>query len=375
MSQSENDTGAAAHRTLATRLSAAVKVLPPASFAFVMATGIVSSALAEVHQKVLSLILLVIAIIGGVVLLVASGWRLSAYRGEVLRDARNPTRAFGFFTTVAAANVVGIRLATAGHPAPAMILAGAAVAAWLLLTYAVPGALMLGPQPGPVAAEVNGTWFLWVVGTQSVAAAAATLGDRSPGLATAMAPIAVALWGVGVMLYLILAGLVTLRLLTAPSNPQTFSPAYWIYMGATAITVLVGARILALPPELPILRATAAVVAGLTYVLWAFGTWWIPLLVVFGVWRHVIRGEPVRYEAGLWSMVFPLGMYAAASILYGRTENLGFMVWIGQVEVWVALLAWAAVTVAMLRAARPNAQRPNAQRPKAQRPRAQRRTE
>ncbi len=333
-----------------TRLQGAIASLPPASFAFVMATGIVSTVLALVHQRVLSLVLLVIAIIGGVVLLAAIGWRLAAYRSRLLDDARTPDRAFGFFTIVAAANVVGIRLDLAGHPAPALILAAASVPVWLLLTYAVPGALMLGPRP--VASEVNGSWFLWVVGTQSLAAAAATIGHRQPELAVIMAPIAIALWGVGVMLYLILASLVTLRLLTTSSNPHTFSPAYWIYMGATAITVLVGARILTLPAQLPIMRATTAVVSGLTYILWAFGTWWIPLLVVFGLWRHVIRSEPVRYEAGLWSMVFPIGMYAAASILYGQTEDLTFMVWIGRVDVWVAVAAWAAATLAMIVAVR-----------------------
>ncbi len=123
-------------------------------------------------------------------------------------------------------------------------------------------------------------------------------------------------------------------------------------MGATAITVLVGAQILTLPAQLPIMRATTAVVSGLTYILWAFGTWWIPLLVVFGIWRHVIRSEPVRYEAGLWSMVFPLGMYAAASILYGQSEDLTFMVRIARVEVWVAVAAWAAATLAMIVAVR-----------------------
>jgi tellurite resistance protein TehA-like permease len=60
----------------------------------------------------------------------------------------------------------------------------------------------------------------------------------------------------------------------------------------------------------------------------------------------------VRYESGLWSMVFPLGMYAVASILYGRTEHLGFMVWIGRTEIWVALTAWVAVPLGMLHAAR-----------------------
>jgi len=169
---------------------------------------------------------------------------------------------------------------------------------WVSLTYAVPGALMLSPHPAPIAPEVNGSWFLWVVGTQSLAVAATTLASRHPGLTTALAPLAVALWGIGVIWYLILAVLVTLRLLTTTANPYTFSPAYWIYMGATAITVLAGARILTLPAQLPVMSAVAGV-SGLIYLLWAFGTWWVPLLVVFGVWRHVParRTRPLRNRA------------------------------------------------------------------------------
>jgi len=199
--------------------------------------------------------------------------------------------------------VVGVRLDLAGHPSATLALAAVSVPIRVLLTYAVPGALMLSPHPAPIAPEVNGSWFLWVVGTQSLAVAAATLASRHPGLATALAPLAVALRGIGVIWYLILAVLVTLRLLTTTANPYTFSPAYWIYMGATAIIVLAGARILTLPAQVPVMSAAAAVVSGLTYLLWVFGTWWVPLLVVFGVWRHVQAPNPsaTKPGSGAWS--------------------------------------------------------------------------
>lgn len=275
------DTGV--HVASIRRLEAATKRLPPGAFSFVMATGIVSTALRLVHQPVLSAVLLAAAIAGGVGLLGLSAGRLVRFPRDLLRDATDPERAFGFFTVVAALNVIGLRVDLAGHPAPALGLAAASVPLWLLLTYAIPGGLMLGTRTVPVIRGVNGSWFLWVVATQSLAVAAATIGHDQRDLAGAMASAAVGLWGIGVVLYLMLIGLVTLRLLSLPVNPHTFSPAYWIYMGATAITVLAGAHILALPAGLPALRATAAVVSGLTYLLWAFGSWWIPLLLVLSL--------------------------------------------------------------------------------------------
>ena len=64
------------------------------------------------------------------------------------------------------------------------------------------------------------------------------------------------------MRYVMLATLVTLRRLTVASTPASFNPSYWIYMGATAITVLAGSRILLLPEELPIIAVPSSVVSS-----------------------------------------------------------------------------------------------------------------
>ena len=327
-------------------LRTVIQKLPSGSFSFVMATGIVSTAFHLIGQEVISTGLLVVTISGLLVLSIAIAWRMIMFRADLMLDVGEPARAFGFFTIVAALNVVGIRLYTPDAPGITIVLAVIAVPIWLLLTYGVPGTLMLRPRVSPVSAEVNGSWFLWVVATQSLAAAVAVIGhDRRVDF---LAGTAVALWGIGVMLYLMLATLIMLRLLTSPNDPRTLNPSYWIYMGATAITVLAGSRILSLPRNLPIMIATSTFVSGFTYILWAFGTWWIPLLVVFGLWRHVSRGEPARYETGLWSIVFPLGMYSTASMLYGREMDLPLLVNVGQIGTWIAGLVWLTVVVAMV---------------------------
>jgi tellurite resistance protein TehA-like permease len=321
--------------------------LHPGYAAVVMATGIDSTALALFGWNLLSAVMLVVALVAGAVLLIAYAWRVVAYPQRVLADARDPGRAFGFFTVVAALNVLATRLALDQHLLAAVVLGLASVPVWLLLTYAVPGSLMVGQRREPVLSGANGSWFMWVVGTESIAVIAATLAAATPVLTGALAPLAVALWGVGVVLYLMLVGLVTIRLLDDPVTPHALSPTYWVYMGATAITVLAAAKILALPATLPVLEATRQVISGLAFVLWAFGTWWIPLLLAFGVWRHLIHREPVAYDPTLWSMVFPLGMYAAASATYGRAVGLDFMVAIAQVEVWIGFATWVAVAAAM----------------------------
>ena len=90
------------------------------------------------------------------------------------------------------------------------------------------------------------------------------------------------------------------------------------------------------------------VVAGLAVVFWAFATWLIPPLVAAGWWRHVVRKIPLRYDATLWSMIFPLGMYAAAGIYLGRADDLPLVHRIASIELWVAFAAAVTVFVAMV---------------------------
>ena len=189
---------------------------------------------------------------------------------------------------------------------------------WLALTYGVPASLLLARERDSVLGGVNGTWLLWVVGTQSLSVAASALVPVWPSQAGLLAPAAVGLWSVGLVLYLLLVALILLRWLTVAMTPATLGPPYWILMGATAITVLAGARILNLPAALPVTRATAGFVGGFSFTLWAFGTWWIPLLIILGLWRHVRRHWPLSYEPTLWSVVFPLGMYSVATLSFGK---------------------------------------------------------
>ena len=191
-----------------------------------------------------------------------------------------------------------------------------------------------------------------MVATLSLSVAASTLVPVWPSQSALLAPVAIGLWSVGLMLYMLLVSLILLHWLTVPTTPQALSPPYWILMGATAIAVLAGARILGLPAALPAVKAVAGFVEGFSFALWAFGTWWIPLLIVLGVWRYDRHRWPLAYETALWSVVFPLGMYSVATLTFGRVAHLGFMAPLSRVMLWVAVATWVAVAAAFLAQAR-----------------------
>ncbi len=158
-----------------------MRTLPADSFSFAMASGIVSTAFRGVGRS------------RAVADSAGPGRRSAAASGRDDRvgfrgvPLRGPARCaqsrvvFGFSTIVAAINVVGVRLYSPASPTLTIVLAALSVPLWLLFTCGLPGNLMLPPLAGPV----DGSWFLWVVGTPSLATAAATLGAgiRSHALA------------------------------------------------------------------------------------------------------------------------------------------------------------------------------------------------
>ena len=330
------------------RAAAAVRDLHPGYFAFVMATGIISTGTFLLGPSWLSRALLAADSAGLVVLSAALAARLAFFRSSVAADIQAPDRVFGFFTITAGLDVLGNRLALAGHPLGTAILAALAAAVWLLLTYGVPASLLLSRTRNSVLGGVNGTWLLWIVATQSLSVSAAVLVQAWPSQSALLAPAAAGLWSVGLLLYLMVVTLILLRWLTVPMTPATLGPPYWILMGATAISVLAGARDLTLPADIPVVRATAGFVEGFTFALWAFGTWWIPLLVILGLWRHIRRHWPLTYEPTLWSVVFPLGMYSVATLTFGKAAHLAFMEPLARFMLWVAVAAWALVAAAFL---------------------------
>jgi tellurite resistance protein TehA-like permease len=329
-------------------LAQGVRTLHPGYFALVMATGIVSIAMRNQHALPLSVALLWFALIGYAVLVALNVWRLAGFRADVAADLADPRRAFGLFTFVAGTDVVGTRLVADDRAVAGLAMLAAGLAAWLVLGYVVPWTALLSRQRRPVLQDANGTWFIWVVASQSVAVLAAAV---EPAVMTGrreLALLAVLSWSVGVFLYASTAVLVTARMLLYPFTPEDLTPPYWVAMGATAITVVAGARIVQMA-DAPMVDATRGLIAGVSVVFWAFGTWLIPPLIFAGIWRHVMHRLPLRYEPTLWSIVFPLGMYSVASSYLGNADRLPIVRGIGDAESWVALAAWLAVLAAMLR--------------------------
>lgn len=324
-----------------------IRNLDPGYFAVVMATGIISVGLHLQGHRHVSQVLLAIAVVAFIVLVVLTGLRLVLHTEAVTQDLYAPQRAFGFFTLIAGANVLGVRFALDGHLGVTVALLVVAGLLWFVLGYLIPWTAVLGRQERPIIATANGTWFIWVVAAQSVAVSAATLQPAMVECRSLCALVAVGNWSIGVVLYAAAGLFVGARMLQYNLGPLDLTPPYWVSMGAAAISVLAGARILEMDAA-PIVIAVRGLVAGTSVVLWAFATWLIPALLMAGWWRHRTNGVPLRYGPDLWGIIFPLGMYSVAGTYLGIADRLPLVGAIGRAELWVAVLAWAVTFCAML---------------------------
>jgi tellurite resistance protein TehA-like permease len=312
-----------------------------------MASGIISVGMRLGGHIAVSVLLLAVCAASFVVLVVLNVWRVAAHPDAVLSDFLDPARGFGFFTFIAGGNVLGVRLAMDGHHVVSAVLLTVGLMAWLVLGYVIPWTSVLGRAERPVLVKANGTWFIWVVAGQSVATSSATLQPALPAFRNALAVVAVFSWSVSLLLYAAVGIMVSARLLIYELRPTDLTPPYWVAMGASAITVLAGARIVEMV-DTPMVEATRGLVAGVSVSIWAFGSWLIPVLVAAGWWRHRTHGVPLRYEPSLWSMVFPLGMYAVAATYLARADGLPLVGMVGRIGIWVAFAVWCVVLGAMV---------------------------
>jgi tellurite resistance protein TehA-like permease len=319
-----------------------VRDLPPNIFAVVMATGIVSLALNGAGFPLAAYVLFGLNVVLYGVLWLLLVTRALRYRVQFAADLQSHARAPGFFTLVAAPCVLGNQcVLLLGATVAGLALWVVGVLFWVVLTYAMLPGLMEGVAKPKLEDGLNGAWLLAVVGTQAISVLACllvpALAFDAPDVALF---VALAFWLVGSMLYIWLIALIFHRILFLPLPPGELTPPYWINMGAMAISTLAGVRLVGEAGRMPLLTELLPFLKGMTLLFWATGTWWIPILLALGVWRHLYKRVPLRYEHGYWAAVFPLGMYTVCTQNLIRVLQLPFLQPIATVFVWIALVAW-----------------------------------
>jgi tellurite resistance protein TehA-like permease len=235
------------------------------------------------------------------------------------------------------------------YPRVAIALWLAGIALWALVTYTVFTILTVKDEKPSLAEGLNGGWLVAVVAAQAVAVLGGLLASQLDATREVAIYFVLTMWLGGGMLYIWIIALIFYRYTFLPLDPRQLAPPYWINMGAMAISTLAGTVLVEEAASSPILSDLLPFLKGLTLLFWATATWWIPLLVALGVWRHVIHRIPLTYDVVYWSAVFPLGMYTACTHRLARAVEQPWLDVVPRYFVFVALAAWLATLLGLVR--------------------------
>ncbi len=328
-----------------------VRDFPPSYFAMAMATGTLSIAahLLSVPWLAEGLFFLNLAVY--LVLMFVNMTRVVYYPRHFFSDMVSHQVGPGFFTFVASTCVVGsqfIIIYQQFNIAAAMLAIAALL--WVSLTYAIFTAWTVKEIKPDLSSGISGAWLLSVVATQSVVVLTALMAAHLPQpYRVELNFVALSMWLWGGMLYTWMISLIFYRYTFFKFSPGDLSPPYWINMGAMAISTLAGTRLIQNSVDAPFLMSMLPFLKGATIFYWATGTWWIPMLVILGIWRHLFKRYPLQYDPQYWGAVFPLAMYTVCTYSLATVMRLDFLLVIPRVFIYIALAAWIATFLGLMK--------------------------
>lgn len=325
--------------------------MSPAYFGLVMATGIVSLGASTMGHALMGKALFWLNIAQYIVLTILYGLRAVHYPRHFFGDMVSHLKGPGFFTCVAATGILSSQfILQAGSIAIGLGLWVLAVLLWVTLTYTIFTAFTVKTNKPALDEGISGGWLLAVVATQSLAVSSALLAARiGQPFRLELNFMALSMWLWGGMLYIWMMSLIFYRYVFFKFPPSDLSPPYWINMGAMAISTLAGSLLIENASVAPFLVSILPFLKGFTVFYWATGSWWIPMLLLLGVWRYVFRRFPFEYDPLYWGAVFPLGMYAVCTWQMNQALELDFLSGIPWAFFHVAVLAWVLTFAGMLR--------------------------
>jgi tellurite resistance protein TehA-like permease len=323
------------------KLILVIEDLPPAYFAMVMATGIVSIAAGFVGFHLIAVVLLWLNVVFYVCLWIVTITRIIYDSKRFAEEFQDFNRGVGYLTTVAGTCILGsqfVILEKSYQTGFALLCLGLGL--WVLVIYTVFSSLAIRTGKPSIQDAISGTWLLATVSAQSLSVLAGRLTDQFTHYQEVFLFFSTCMFLLGCAFYFIVITLIFYRLIFKELAPDKLSPTYWINMGAVAISTLAGLVLVEACNGCPVFGKLVPFIFGLTLMCWSMATWWIPILCVLMIWRHVVRGVKLSYSPEYWSMVFPLGMYTACTMKLSEDFNLNFLYEIPHYFIYLAFAAW-----------------------------------
>lgn len=205
---------------MGSRLRIVVAELPPAYFAMVMATGIVSIGSHHMGLSFVAVPLLWLNTAFYIVLWGLTLARLAFHPRRFIADLTHHLSGVGFFTMAAGTCVLGSQFVILLNAYRwGLVLLALGVMLWGILIYGVFAALMVKEVKPPLETGISGVWLVAVVSTQSVSILSGLLASQMAHRVLVLF-FSYCMFLVGGILYILIITLIFYRLLFRSSlNP------------------------------------------------------------------------------------------------------------------------------------------------------------
>lgn len=317
-------------------------------FVLVMATGIVSIAAHLLRIAAIAWVLFQINKLAYGILLFLTVVRAISYFPRLIADLISHSRGPGLLTMISGTCILGSQFVVLNQDViTGFFLWLFGIIVWFVLMYAFLTAMMIREGKPDLEAGLNGDWLITVVATQSISLLGTLIAPHFSEQ-EAILFLTLCAYLLGCVLYILIISLIFYRLTFFALTPEEFTPSYWVNMGAVAITTLAGSLLILIAPQWSFLQEILPFLKGFTLLFWIIGTWWIPLIVILEVWRHLFNRFPIRYDPRYWDIVFPLGMYTTSTLELGKATGLPFLIPISHYSIYFALLAWTSIFIGLI---------------------------
>lgn len=322
----------------------AAATLFPGYFSMVMATGALSIATYLLGMTTISRILLFVNIAAYGALWLLTFIRTFKYFSRIIADLTDHVLGPGFFTLVAGTCVFGSQLVVVtNNYTLAIFLWILGILLWLLIMYTFFTAVTVRQNKPTLEMGINGAWLIAAVATQSISILGTLLSSHIQIGTEIILFFTFCMYLLGCMLYMNIITLIFYRFTFIELKFASLTPPYWINMGAVAITTLAGSTLILHAGKWPFLTEIIPFLKGFTLFFWIAGTWWIPLLFILMIWRHLYHHYPLAYDPQFWGMVFPLAMYTTGTLQLSKALDIPFLMGIPKFMMFIAIGAWLAV--------------------------------
>lgn len=321
----------------------------PGYFAMVMATGALSLSCWYLGLPIAAEVLIYFNIFIYVILLLLNIMRFTLNTGAFLQDLGDHSKGPGFFTLIAGTEVLGSQLVVIkGLYVWGFLFWSVAFFLWMVLMYSFFTIIIVKKVKPVIEEAVNGGWLLAVVSTQSIAVLGTLISSGMGEFSEIILFISLCHFLLGCMLYLNIIAFIFYRLMFLKVEAMSLAPPYWINMGALAITTLAGSVLMIYGMESSLVRELEVFIKGFTLFYWVLGTWWIPLLVTLGVWRHIMNHYPFTYDPQMWGMAFPIAMYTVGTTKLSIALETEFLMVIPYITIFAAIGVWLSILAGMV---------------------------